>query len=327
MDVTPPTAVDPPARPHGMALMARRAAIALAGLGVVALAGVACVLSFEDLRLVAVRGQARADLAYLYPAGFCALLAVALISVLLLLGGRWPVRAQAGAVLVLLLAIAVTVEVSGALGALPSGRQAAVIVAAAPWVMLAIALWLWLLMIGYVRSRQPVAESPGEPERDIVPFDTPERRPEPEPLPERAPDMELRWGDVIRDKPARRKPEDVLVHPRPATPPAHLSERVETWSASGTPEATEGEKGEDTQPMRVSASERAHAPGDAEGENAAVESADSAEYHDPAHGAEMADPDEASVEPADEVVPAAESSPAEPPPSGRMRSTPLPPEE
>src|SRR5687767_6902672 len=104
MNVTPPAAAGAPSRPSSpgqpvgmMMLTLRRVGIALSGLGVAALTGVACALSFEDLRVLAMRGQARAELAYLYPAAFDALLVVALISVLLLRGGRWPVRLQAGA--------------------------------------------------------------------------------------------------------------------------------------------------------------------------------------------------------------------------------------
>ncbi|GAA2778928.1 DUF2637 domain-containing protein [Nonomuraea dietziae] len=105
MDVTPPSAL-------------RRIGIALAGLAVAGLTAAACVLSFDDLRALAVLGTARADLAYLYPAGFDALLVVALISVLLLRSGRLLVRAQAAVVLVLLIVAAATVNVLAAVGGL-----------------------------------------------------------------------------------------------------------------------------------------------------------------------------------------------------------------
>ncbi|NUP77106.1 MAG: DUF2637 domain-containing protein, partial [Nonomuraea sp.] len=66
----------------------RRLGIALAGLAVAALTAAACALSFDDLRALAITGEARQDLAFLYPAAFDALLVVALIGVLLLRHAR-----------------------------------------------------------------------------------------------------------------------------------------------------------------------------------------------------------------------------------------------
>jgi hypothetical protein len=151
----------------------RHAGVALAGVGVAALTGTACVLSFETLRALAVTGGARADLAYLYPAGFDALLVIAMIGVLLLRGARWPTRLQAGAALVLLLAAVVTAEVVRAAGTAVDVRQAAVVVAVAPWVMLAVALWLWLVLIKHAHVRRAALDARhADPERgrDIVPF-------------------------------------------------------------------------------------------------------------------------------------------------------------
>ncbi|GAA3135161.1 hypothetical protein [Streptosporangium carneum] len=179
MDVKSPEAADtlsrpsstPPSQTSRVTVALRRAGIALVGLGVAALTAAACVLSFEDLRGLAVVGEAPAHLAYLYPAAFDALLAIALISVLLLRGGRWPVRLQAGAVLALLFAAAVAAEVTTAVRATVDVRRAAVVVAVAPWVTLLLALWLWLLLISHAAARRAAADAASARlARDIVPF-------------------------------------------------------------------------------------------------------------------------------------------------------------
>lgn len=162
MDVTPPSTL-------------RRLGIALAGLAVAALAGAACALSFDDLRALALTGEARQDLAFLYPAAFDALLVVALLGVLLLRAARPLVRTQAAFVLVLLIAAAAAVDVASAVRFAFDSRQAAIGVALAPWVMLALALWVWLLLIKHVQAGRAAARSVEDvgdtPERDIVPFD------------------------------------------------------------------------------------------------------------------------------------------------------------
>ncbi|GGK54300.1 hypothetical protein Ppa06_13280 [Planomonospora parontospora subsp. parontospora] len=184
MDVKSPAAAGPisrpssalssaPASPGRTAVALRHAGVALAGIGVAALTGTACVLSFETLRALAVTGGARADLAYLYPAGFDALLVITMIGVLLLRGARWPIRLQAGAVLVLLFAAVVAAEVIRAAGTAVDVRRAAVVVAVAPWAMLALALWLWLVLIKHAHVRRAALDARRTgPERDgdIVPF-------------------------------------------------------------------------------------------------------------------------------------------------------------
>ncbi|MET8336707.1 DUF2637 domain-containing protein [Streptosporangium canum] len=181
MDVKPPAAADPISRPSvtvppsaepsRAAVALRRAGIAVTGVGVAALAAAACVLSFDDLRVLAIAGEADQRLAYLYPAAFDALLAIAMIGVLLLRGGWWPVRLQAGVVLTLLFAAAAAAEVTTATRATVDTRQAAVVVAVAPWVMLLLALWLWLLLIKHAAARRAAADArPRGQGRDIVPF-------------------------------------------------------------------------------------------------------------------------------------------------------------
>ncbi|MFI6506486.1 hypothetical protein ACIBCT_02680 [Streptosporangium sp. NPDC050855] len=167
---SPPTAS---ARPSRVAVALRRTGIAVAGIGVAALTAAACVLSFEDLRVLAVAGRAPAGLAYLYPAAFDALLVIAMIGVLLLRGGWWPVRLQAGLILTLLFAGAVAAEVVTAMRVAVDEQRAAIVVAVAPWVILILALWLWLLLIKHAAARRAAtdAASAGRSSpRDIVPF-------------------------------------------------------------------------------------------------------------------------------------------------------------
>ncbi|WP_329426150.1 DUF2637 domain-containing protein [Streptosporangium sp. NBC_01495] len=169
----PPPLTIAATEPSRVAVALRRAGIAVTGVGVAALTAAACVLSFEDLRALAIAGRAPAGLAYLYPAAFDALLVIAMIGVLLLRGGWWPVRLQAGVVLTLLFAGAATAEVSTAMRMTVDEGRAAVVVAVAPWVMLVLALWLWLLLIKHAAARRSATDaalSGPSSERDIVPF-------------------------------------------------------------------------------------------------------------------------------------------------------------
>ncbi|MGP3965209.1 DUF2637 domain-containing protein [Nonomuraea sp. 3N208] len=203
MDVTPPSTL-------------RRLGIALAGLAVAALTGAACALSFDDLRSLAVTGEARPDLAFLYPAAFDALLVVALIGILLLRSARLLVRVQAATVLVLLIVAAAAANVAPAVRFVFDVRQASVGVALAPWVMLAVALWLWLLMIKHVQAHRGAEEEEGDDgtgEPDIVPFHRGRPAETPPPLVAEAP------APVIEPTP--------LVGPTaaPETPPVPAQER------------------------------------------------------------------------------------------------------
>ncbi|MEO3797043.1 DUF2637 domain-containing protein [Nonomuraea sp. B10E15] len=222
MDVTPPSAL-------------RRLGIALAGLAVAALTGAACALSFDDLRALAVTGEAATDLAYLYPAAFDALLAVALISVLLLRSAKLLVRVQAAFVLVLLIVAAAAVNVATAVRFGFDVRQTAIVVALAPWVMLALALWLWLLLIKHVHARRESAggaDTEPAAEQDIVPFgrpspDTEPTAPSPVAGPAAAPERpslsEPAPAPETRAEPAPR----TASHDEPA--PSPVSAQVSEW--------------------------------------------------------------------------------------------------
>ncbi|XVQ87048.1 DUF2637 domain-containing protein [Microbispora siamensis] len=175
MDVTPPGAAGTASRPSrntpsGIPLVLRRLAIGLAGAALAVLAGVACALSFDDLRALAVSGRAEPRLAYLYPAAFDVLLIVALVSVPLLRGARFLVRLQAGFVLLLLLAAAAAANAATAVGVSFDPDASALVVALLPWVMLAIGLWLLLLLLKHVRTNRADLDD-DDSDDDLVPFD------------------------------------------------------------------------------------------------------------------------------------------------------------
>ncbi|MFF5109084.1 hypothetical protein [Streptosporangium sp. NPDC000509] len=218
----PPLTIAAP-EPSRVAVALRHAGIVVTGVGVAALTAAACVLSFEDLRALAVAGRAPADLAYLYPAAFDALLVIAMIGVLLLRGGWWPVRLQAGVILTLLLAGAVAAEVATAMRMAVDEGRAAVVVAVAPWVMLILALWLWLLLIKHAAARRAAADaalSGLASERDIVPFPEANRA-----ATERsgAPDTGERWqGQTSPAHPEQPARPDREGHPGHAGHPGQL---------------------------------------------------------------------------------------------------------
>ncbi|MFC3979604.1 DUF2637 domain-containing protein [Streptosporangium jomthongense] len=228
MDVKSPAAAGPasrpssipPAQPSRTAVALRRTGIALVGVGVAALAAAACVLSFEDLRALAITGEAPADLAYLYPAAFDALLAVALIALPLLRGARWPIRLQAGAVLVLLFAGAVAAETATAVRATVDVRRAAVVVAVFPWVALLLALWLWLLLINHAAARRAAANAvdttPESGAGDIVPFPDGDLPTAEYPVPLARPEHRDHPG--WHEEPVHHRPSEVVLDPQAAPP-------------------------------------------------------------------------------------------------------------
>ncbi|MEV4581903.1 DUF2637 domain-containing protein [Nonomuraea jabiensis] len=202
--------------------MLRRLGIALAGLAVAALTGAACALSFDDLRALAITGEARQDLAFLYPAALDALLVIALLDVLLLRSARLLVRAQAAFVLVMLIVAAAAANVATAVRFAFDVRATAVGVALAPWVMLAVALWLWLLLIKHVQTHRSESEESAA-EQDIVPF---------QPGPERTerPPVEIYSERLSEETP---RPAPVPEAPEPVQEaveaPAPLAAQVAEW--------------------------------------------------------------------------------------------------
>ncbi|RVX46995.1 uncharacterized protein DUF2637 [Nonomuraea polychroma] len=223
MDVTPPSTL-------------RRLGIALAGLAVAALTGAACVLSFDDLRDLAVTGEARPDLAFLYPAAFDALLVVALIGLLLLRSAGLLARVQAAIVLVLLIVAAAAANVATAVRFVFDVRQTAIGVALAPWIMLAVALWLWLLMIKNVQGRRASRDDEGDDgtrEPDIVPFHRGRPAETPPPLVPEAPAPVMEPTPLVGPTAAPETP-PVPAQDRPlasAEEQLPVSARVTEWPA------------------------------------------------------------------------------------------------
>ncbi|MEV0403457.1 DUF2637 domain-containing protein [Actinoallomurus sp. NPDC050550] len=145
----------------------RRLLTAAGGLGVAALAGATFVLSYDDLRALAVQGGAARHWAYLYPGVLDGLIVVVILSILTARRSRWWARAVRWLLLLVLIAGAGAAGVERAVHGyrhlsrpwLSGG------VAAAPWVILAIAVWLWLSMIKQVvRTRRRDATAPPVPD-------------------------------------------------------------------------------------------------------------------------------------------------------------------
>ncbi|MEV0383300.1 DUF2637 domain-containing protein [Nonomuraea sp. NPDC050643] len=323
MDVTPPSTL-------------RRLGIALAGLAVAALTGAACALSFDDLRALAITGEGRQDLAFLYPAAFDALLVVALVGVLLLRSARMLVRVQAAFVLVLLIVAAAAVNVATAVRFTFDVRPTAVGVALAPWVMLALALWLWLLLIKHVQAHRDSRRTGDEEEQDLVPFhrplpepqsqsqpqpETPRQAETPPPLVTEAPVPVLEPTPVVGPTAAPETPpvsarvsewpvqeEEEEEEPAAQTRPVRWGDRVKPTDVLVHPRSGSKDEDEDTQPHPV------------------VEDDDTPGIPDPGHGPETADAEERREE-LEDTAPHPVIDDGTPAPAGRLRSTPRPPED
>ncbi|WP_424529015.1 DUF2637 domain-containing protein [Sphaerisporangium viridialbum] len=287
MDVTPPLAAGQssrrtaplpvPAQPTGAALVLRRLGTAVAGLAVAALAGAACVLSFDALRALAVRGGARSDLAYLYPAGFDALLGIALISVLLVRPARLLLRLQAALLLALLIVAAAAANVVIATGVSVDVRQAAVGVAVAPWVMLVLGLWLFLLPARRLQSHPLSADGPdheaaGAHQRDtgvhartdIVPFGAEERDPD------LAPPLETGHASALERDFAPHLEALYTPEPEPVVPPTPAPETPPVDELPPLPRQDRGGEADERVPPRtVPAPREATSPREAREESSA----------------------------------------------------------
>ncbi|MET8161809.1 DUF2637 domain-containing protein [Sphaerisporangium sp. NPDC005289] len=244
--------------------MLRRIATAVAGLALVALAGVACVLSFDAIRAIALSGGARADLAYLYPAGFDALLVIALIAVLLLGSARLLMRLQAWLILAVLIVAAGAANVLAATHTTVEGRQLAVGVAVAPWVMLLVGLWLFLLPAGHLQARAaddepsegPTGQGAGH---DILPFGREERDPG------LAPPLETAVHTTGHDReivPHLASPDDLEPDVVPVVPPTPAPE-TPTVDELPPLRSDDGFRAPRREPTPQPAPSRADAPGTA----------------------------------------------------------------
>lgn len=121
----------------------------LAGLAVVGIAAAAFVLSYPDLRDLAARGGASRRLRPLYPAMADGLVVVIVISLIVARHSRWWSRLVRRVLLLVVIAAigaaAVQHDVWGD-ASLPR-HWVRIGVAVAPWAILLVAVWLWLVML------------------------------------------------------------------------------------------------------------------------------------------------------------------------------------
>lgn len=172
----------------------RRLLTTFGGLGVAALAAATFVLSFDDLRLLALRGGAARHWVFLYPGMLDALVVVVILAILTARRSGWFSRAVRWLLLILLIAGAGAAGVERAVkgyDALPR-IWANAGVAVAPWAILIIAVWLWTGIIKQALSRRTRTHAAGpsagpEPvpatmmDKSIIPGLEPETRPLPRP--------------------------------------------------------------------------------------------------------------------------------------------------
>ncbi|GAB3987802.1 hypothetical protein GCM10029978_108020 [Actinoallomurus acanthiterrae] len=200
----------------------RRLLTAAGGLGVAALAGATFVLSYDDLRALAVQGDAARHWAFLYPGVVDGLIVVVILSILTARRSPWWARTVRWLLLLVLIASAGAAGVERAVHGyrhlsrpwLSGG------VAAAPWVILAIAVWLWLAMIKQVvRTRRRDAAVPPVPDSPPATTASPDTAsPSTEPADAHAEPADTRRAlipGLFDEEPADTRP-----LPRPAAPRA-----------------------------------------------------------------------------------------------------------
>ncbi|MGI5225488.1 DUF2637 domain-containing protein [Actinoallomurus sp. CA-142502] len=260
----------------------RRLLTTLGGLGVAALAAGTFVLSYDDLRLLALRGGAARHWAFLYPGMLDGLVVVIILAILSARRSGWFSRAVRWLLLVVLIAGAGAAGVQRAVKgyAVLADTPVDVGVAVAPWAILILAVWLWIGMIKQVLSRRTRRERRGDPAEPVEPAAAaPQAEPVPatvvdgsiipgldgetRPLPRPASVREL--GPVREPAPpeenpweaARLKPEpwEEDTEPVPAASPAGKPTAWDALSGS-SPEAESGERSAAARPEE----ERSGAP-------------------------------------------------------------------
>jgi hypothetical protein len=210
----------------------RRLLTTLGGLGVVALAAATFVLSYDDLRTLAIRGGAARQRAFLYPGMIDGLVVVVTLAILTARRAGWLSRAVRWLLLLLLIAGAGAAGVQRAVRGYDHLPHAWVRggVAAAPWVILVIAVWLWVSMIKQAlsRRRHPAPDpAPGTlVDQSIVPgLADEETRPLPRPAavrelePAREPALE---PAAVRQAPPLPASWDEVAEPANAGPAEHV---------------------------------------------------------------------------------------------------------
>jgi hypothetical protein len=225
----------------------RRFLSTLGGLGVVALAAGTFVLSYDDLRLLALHGGAARRWAYLYPGMLDGLVVVIILAIFTARRSGWFARSVRWLLLIVLIVGAGAASVQRAVkgyDALPD-TWVNVGVAVAPWAILILAVWLWISMIKQMlglrtrrRRQSGRALEPGGPAGEVEPvpatvvdeaiipgFETAETRTLPRPA-------------SIRELEPVREPVRESVPPgEPEANPwdAALLRTPEPWDTSGRP--------------------------------------------------------------------------------------------
>ena len=168
MDSMPPS-------PTGIAR--QRLTAAAAGLGVAALAAAAFVLSYDDLRVLALTGGAADRYAPVYPIMIDTLVVLTILSLVVARRSTWWTRGVRWLLLLVLLAGTAAASAQRAVKGYESlpGEWLSAGVAVAPWVLLLLAAWLWLSILRQARLRafaRPGAGVPSDARGAIPPSGT-----------------------------------------------------------------------------------------------------------------------------------------------------------
>ncbi|GAA2083446.1 DUF2637 domain-containing protein [Actinomadura alba] len=143
----------PPEVPRYTTLQ-RRLLTLSAGAGVAVLAGVLFALSYDDLRALALAGRAARRFASAYPVMYDALVVVTILSLVVARHARWWSRWSRWLLLLVLVGGAAAASVQRAMNGYDELPDDALVagVAAAPHVMLVIAVMLWITMFRQARA-------------------------------------------------------------------------------------------------------------------------------------------------------------------------------
>lgn len=172
-DITPERYAAPASRPGRRSRWQRTALLVCAGLGIAVLAAGVFVISYGDLRALAVEGGATRRWAMAYPVMVDGLIVVTILSLVMARRARWWSRWLRWTLLLALFGAAGAAGVHRALygyGSLPD-RPLEVGVAVAPYVLLLIAAWLWLGMFQHAKTALGDAadHDPDDQYPDVIP--------------------------------------------------------------------------------------------------------------------------------------------------------------
>jgi hypothetical protein len=235
----------------------RRLLTTLGGIGVAALAAGTFVLSYADLRLLALRGGAARHWAFLYPGMLDGLVVVIILAIVTARRSGWFSRAVRWLLLVVLVAGAGAAGVQRAVKGyepLPD-TWVNIGVAVAPWAILILAVWLWIAMIKHLRSLRTRAARSGDPDGRAQPVES-----GPEPVPATVIEQSIIPGLGDAENRPRARPVRELEPVRAAAraePPPPQDPEPNPWDAAriDRPEPWEDDT-EATEPVPASVSGR-----------------------------------------------------------------------